>query len=79
MKKVNKTQERYLLLMTNAHELSSEELLDLIKEISLHQRCLNFLMTEVDKCLNGLSPNIMDDVLTVQNTGATLDTITFCD
>lgn len=78
MKKVDKTQERYLLLMTNAHELSSEELLDLIKEISLHQRCLNFLMAEVDKCLNGLSPNIMDDVLTVQNTGATLDTITFC-
>ena len=36
-------------------------------------------MTEVEKCLNGLSPDIMDDVLTVQNTGATLDTITFCD
>ena len=54
MKKINKTQERYLLLMTNTYELSSEELLDLIKEIPLHQRCLNFLMTEVDKCLNGL-------------------------
>ena len=78
MKKVNKTQERYLLLMTNTYELTSEELLDLIKEISLHQRYLNFLMTEVEKCLNGLSPDIMDDVLTVQNTGATLDTITFC-
>ena len=78
MKKVNKIQERYLLLMTNTYELTSEELLDLIKEISLHQRYLNFLMTEVEKCLNGLSPDIMDDVLTVQNTGATLDTITFC-
>ena len=44
MKKVSKTQELYLRLMTNNYELSYEELLDLANEISPHQRCLNSLM-----------------------------------
>ena len=51
--------------MTNNYELSYEKLLDLTNEISLHQRCLNSLMTEVYKCLNGLSPDIMNDILAV--------------
>ena len=61
MKKVNKIQERYLRLMANNYELSYEKLLDLTNEISSHQRCLNFLMTEVCKCLNAISPDIMND------------------
>ena len=65
MNKANKIQESYLRLIKNNYELSYEELLDLTNEISSHQRCLNSLMTEVHKCLNGLSPNIMDDILTV--------------
>ena len=65
MNKVNKTQERYLHLMTNNYELSYEELLDLTNEISPQQRCLNSLVTEVYKWLNGLWPEIMNDVLTV--------------
>ena len=65
MKKVNKKQERYLPLMRNNYELSYEELLDLTNEISPHQRCLNSLMTEVYKCLNGISPDIMNDTLAV--------------
>ena len=65
MKKANKIQERYLRLMTNNCKLSYEELLDLTNEISPHQRCLNSLMTEVCKCLNGLSPDIMNDILAV--------------
>ena len=65
MNKVNKTQERYLHLMTNNYELSYEELLDLTNEISPQQRCLNSLVTEVYKWLNGLWPDIMNDVLTV--------------
>ena len=35
-------------------------------EISPHQQCLNFLMTELCKCLNGLSPDIMIDVLAIE-------------
>ena len=60
IKKVTKIQERYLRLMTHNYELSYEELLDLTNEISPHQRCLNSLMTEVYKCLNGLSPDIIN-------------------
>ena len=51
--------------MTNNYELSYEELLDLTNEISQHQRCLNSIMTEVYKCLNGISPDIMNDTLAV--------------
>ena len=65
MKKVSKIQERYLRLMTNNQGLSYEELLNLSNEIPLHQRCLNSLMTEIYKCLNGISPDIMKDILAV--------------
>ena len=64
-KRVKKIQERYLSLMTNNCKLSYKELLDLTNEISLHQPCLNSLMTELCKCLNGISPGIMNDKLTV--------------
>ena len=60
MKKVYKIQERYLRLMKNNYELSYEELLDLTYEISPYQRCLNSPMTEAYKCLNGISPDIMN-------------------
>ena len=65
MKKIKKIQGRYLCLMTNNYELRYLELLDLTNEISPRQRCLNSLMTEVYKCLHGLSPDIMNDVLVV--------------
>ena len=54
MKKVNKIKERCLRLMTNNYKLSYEELLVLTNEIYPHQRCLN-----------ELSPDIMNDVLAV--------------
>ena len=65
MKKANKIQERYLRLVTHNCELKYEELVDLTNEISLQQRCLNYLMTEVYKRLNGLSPDIMNNILAV--------------
>ena len=51
--------------MTNHYELSYEELRNFINTISPHQRCLISLMTELYKCLNGLSPDIINDVLPV--------------
>ena len=63
MKKVNKIQERYLGLITNNYKLNYEERLDLINEVFPHQRCLNSQMTQVHKCLNWLSPDIMNDIL----------------
>ena len=65
MKRIYKIQERYLLLMRNNYELSYEEVLDLTNDISPYQRCLNSLMTEVYKCLNGISPEIMNDTFAV--------------
>ena len=65
MKKASKIQERYLRLVTYNYELNYKELVDLTTEISLQQRCLNSLMTEVYKRLNELSPDIMNDILAV--------------
>ena len=65
IKNVNKIQEPYLRLMTNNYKLSYRELLDLTNDISPYQRCLYCLIAEVYKCLNWLSPYIMNDVLTV--------------
>ena len=65
MKKVNEIQKGNLRLKTSHYELSYEELRNLINAISPHQRCLISLMTEVYKCLNGLSPDIVNDVLAV--------------
>ena len=80
MKKVNKIIGRYLRLMINKYELYYKQLLDLANEISPNQRCLNSSMTEVYKCLNGLSLDILD-ILTMylqfRNTGTILATITF--
>ena len=65
MKKVNKIKEFYLHLMTNNYKLNYEELLNLTNEISPHQRCLNSLMTEICKCLNGIVTDTMNDALVV--------------
>ena len=56
---------RHERVKTNKYELSYEELLDITDEISVHQRCLNSLMTEVYKCLNGISADIINDIFAV--------------
>ena len=75
MKKVNKIRELNLRLMINNYELSYDELLDLTNEISSHQRCLNSLLTEGYKCLNGLLLNIMNDILSVSKHRYNIETI----
>ena len=37
-------------------------LVTLLHEKTIHQRYINFLMTEVPKYLNGLSPNLMNEI-----------------
>lgn len=56
--------------MTSNYELSYEELLELTKETSPQQRCLDSLITEVYKCL-------MDFHLQFPNPGTILDTTSF--
>ena len=38
------------------------DLVRLFNEKAIYQRCINFLMTEVFKYLNGLSPDLMNEV-----------------
>ena len=64
-KAANQKLNSLLRLMTNNYELSYWELLDLTNEVFPHQRCLNSLMTEACKCLNGLSPDVMNEILAV--------------
>ena len=47
----------------------SERLLENANEKSVHQKCIEFLMIEVYKYLNGLSPDIMNTIFKLrQNT-----------
>ena len=66
MNKINKIQERCLRLISNDYTTRPNDLLLFSNEISTHQRCINFLMVEVYKFLNGLSPDIMNEVFSVQ-------------
>ena len=57
--KINKIHERCMRLTLQNFNDSFETLLLLSGDISIHQRCLNFLMVEVYKYLHGISPEIM--------------------
>ena len=67
MQKINRIQERCLRLSQNDYTTNTNDLFVYTNEISTHQRCINFLLVEVYKVLNGLSPDIMKDVFLVQN------------
>ena len=59
--KVNK-HERAFRIVYNDHFSSFEELLSKDKSVTVHQRNLQILATEMYKILNGLSPDIMQDI-----------------
>ena len=58
----NKLQERALRIAYNDFNSSFSELLEMANESTIHIRNLKFLLTEVYKFLNGLSPPIMNEV-----------------
>ena len=60
--KINKIHERALRIVYNDHFLSIEELVSKDKSATVHQRNLETLATEMYKILNGLSPDIMQDI-----------------
>ena len=60
--KINKIHERSLrLLLKNCND-DFQDLLRSPGDILIHQRCINSLLTEVYKYINGLSPEIMNEV-----------------
>ena len=55
MNKINKIQERTLRLTLNNYSDNFNDLLLISDEMSTHQRCINLLLVEVYKFLNGFS------------------------
>ena len=60
--KINKVHESTLMIVYNYHFSSFEELLSKDKSVTVHQRNLQALATEMYKTLNGLCPDIMEDI-----------------
>ena len=56
---INKVDERSLRLITNDENSSFETFLQNINDITVHQRNLQILMTEVYKIVKGEAPAIM--------------------
>ena len=57
---INKIHESSLRIVTSDKNSCYEDLLNLNNQITVYQRNLQVLMTEVFKITNGLSPPIMD-------------------
>ena len=61
-KRMNKIHERSLRLILSDYESLFDILLSTLNENTIHQRCINVLLTEVYKYLNGCSPDLMNEV-----------------
>ena len=59
---INKAHDRSLRLITNDENSSFETLLQNINDITVHQRNLQILMTEVYKIIKGEAPAIMKNL-----------------
>ena len=57
---INKILKRTLKLILNGYELSFDSLLSTLNEKTIHQRCINVLLTEVHKYLNGYFSDLMN-------------------
>ena len=62
-KKINRIHEKSLRLVLNDYQSMLDEMFDTLNEKTIHQQCINRLLTEVYKFLNGFSPDDMYDVL----------------
>ena len=64
--KINRIHERALRLVYQ-NNLSFSELLDLDNSVTVHQKNLQVLVTEIYKVKNGIAPEIMKDIFEQQN------------
>ena len=60
-KKRSRIQEKSLRLVLNDHQSTLDEVLDILNEKTIQQQCIDRLLIEVYKFLNGYSPDIMND------------------
>ena len=66
MHKMNKIHEWYSRLLLKNYKDGFQELLRSSGDISIHQRCINCLSTEVYKYIYGLPPEIMNEVFSTR-------------
>ena len=64
--KINRIHEQALRLVYQ-NNLSFSELLDLDNSVTVHQKNLQVLVTEIYKVKNGIAPEIMKDIFELQN------------
>ena len=60
--KINKLHERALQLAYEDRHSTFEELLNIEKSVTIHQRNLQVLVTELYKVHHGLAPELMNDI-----------------
>ena len=60
--KINRIHERTLRIIYNDYSSTFSELLEKDNSVTIHERNLRNLATELYKVLNGLSPKILDEV-----------------
>ena len=58
---ISRIHERFIRIVIGENESNFENLLEKNKEIAIHQRNLQVLMTELFKIINGYVPPIMDN------------------
>ena len=64
--RINKIHKRALRLVYQNKNLSFNELLELDNAVNIHQRNLQFLVTEIFKVRNNVSPEIMKQIFDFQ-------------
>ena len=65
--RINRIHDRALRLIYQDNSLSFAELLEKDISMTIHQRNLQVLATEIFKLKNGLSPEIMKELFEMQN------------
>ena len=60
--KINRLHERCLRIVYNDNQSTFEELIEKDNIVSVHQRNLQFLAIELYKVVNGISPDLMEEV-----------------
>ena len=60
--RLNRVHERALTIISADYISIFSDLVTLLNEKTIHQRCIIFFMTEVFKYLDGLSPDLMNEV-----------------
>ena len=72
--RLNRVHERALRIISEDYISSFCDLVKLLNEKTIHQRCINFLMTEFFKYLNGLSPDLINEVFRLKSNYHNLST-----